>query len=185
VEKYNEKKEIIKTYIMKRFLFTLAILLGALSAASAQKIGYINTETVLNKIPSYKTAQGQLERLRQEYQKEVEAGYQKVEELYKAYQADKVLLTEDMKKRREEEIINKEKAVKELQLKYFGQEGTLAKKTEELLKPLQDKVSNAVKEVATDDGYGMIIDIANNPTVLFVLPRYDVSDKVIGKLGFN
>ena len=170
---------------MKRFLFTLAILLGALSIAAAQKIGYINTETILNKIPSYKTAQGQLERQRQEYQKEVEAGYQNVDELYKAYQADKVLLTEDMKKRREEEIINKEQAVKEMQRKYFGQDGSLAKKTEELLKPLQDKVAKAVKEVATDDGYGIIIDVSNNPSVVFTNPRYDISDKVIGKLGFN
>ena len=170
---------------MKRFLFTLAILFGVLSIATAQKIGYINTETILNKIPSYKTAQGQLERLSQDYQKEVEAGYQKIDELYKAYQADKVLLTEDMKKRREEEIINKEQAVKEMQRKYFGQDGTLAKKSEELLKPLQDKVANAVKEVATDDGYGFIIDIANNPSVVFTNPRYDISDKVIGKLGFN
>jgi outer membrane protein len=160
-------------------------MLGILSIAAAQKIGYINTETILNKIPSYKTAQGQLERLSQEYQKEVEAGYQKVDELYKAYQADKVLLTDDMKKRREDEIINKEQAVKETQRKYFGQDGTLAKKTEELLKPLQDKVANAVKEVAADDGYGIIIDIANNPSVVFTNPRYDISDKVIGKLGFN
>jgi outer membrane protein len=170
---------------MKRILFTLAVILGILSTAAAQKIGYINTETILNKIPSYKTAQGQLERQRQEYQKEVEAGYQKVDELYKAYQADKVLLTEDMKKRREEEIINKEQEVKEMQRKYFGQDGSLAKKTEELLKPLQDKVANAVKEVANDDGYGMIIDIANNPSIVFTNPRYDISDKVIGKLGFN
>jgi outer membrane protein len=170
---------------MKRILFTLAIVLSVATIAAAQKIGYINTETILNKIPSYKTAQGQLDRQRQEYQKEVEDGYQQVEELYKAYQADKVLLTEDMKKRREDEIINKEQAVKELQRKYFGQDGALAKKTEELLKPLQDKVANAVKEVATDDGYGIIIDVANNPSIVFTNPRYDISDKVIGKLGFN
>jgi outer membrane protein len=170
---------------MKRFLLTLATLLGVVSIVAAQKIGYINTETILNKIPSYKTAQGQLDRLRQDYQKEVEAGYQKVEELYKAYQTDKVLLTEDMKKRREDEIINKEQAVKELQRKYFGQDGSLAKKTEELLKPLQDKVANAVKEVANDDGYGIIIDVSNNPSLVFTNPRYDISDKVIGKLGFN
>ncbi|MDR3184164.1 MAG: OmpH family outer membrane protein [Prevotellaceae bacterium] len=170
---------------MKRFLFTLVILLVAAGFAAGQKIGYINTETILNKIPSYKTAQGQLERLRQDYQKEVEAGYQKVEDLYKTYQTDKVLLTEDMKKRREDEIINKEQAVKDLQRKYFGQDGSLAKKTEELLKPLQDKVANAVKETANEDGYGLVIDTANNPSIVFTNPRYDISDKVIKKLGFN
>jgi outer membrane protein len=158
---------------------------GAMSMASAQKIGYINTETILNKIPSYKTAQGQLERLREGYQKEVDEGYQKVEGLYKTYQNDKVLLTDDMKKRREEEIISKEQAVKETQRKYFGQDGSLAKKTEELLKPLQDKIVNAVKEVANDNGYASIVDVANNPTIVFLNPKYDISDKVIAKLGFN
>jgi outer membrane protein len=169
---------------MKQFLFILAFVLGTCSIASAQKTGYINTETILNKIPAYKTAQGQLERLSQQYQKEIESGYQKVDDLYKAYQGDKVLLTEDMKKRREDEIINKEKEVKELQRKHFGQDGTLAKKNEELLKPIQDKVMNAVKEVATEDGYAVILDTSNNPTVVFINPKYDISDKIIAKLGY-
>jgi len=160
-------------------------MLGALGTVSAQKIGYVNTETILNKIPAYKTAQTQLENLSQQYQKEIEAGYQKVEDLYKNYQSDKVLLTDDMKKRREDEIINKEKEVKELQRKYFGQEGTLTQKSEELLKPIQDRVMNAIKDIANDDGYAMIIDIANNPSVVFTAARYDISDKVIGKLGFK
>jgi len=171
--------------IMKRLLIICAIMLGAIGTVSAQKIGYVNTETVLNKIPAYKTAQTQLENLSQQYQKEVEAGYQKVEELFKAYQADKILLTDDMKRRREEEIVNKEQEVKELQRKYFGQEGTLSKKSEELLKPIQDKVMNAIKDIANDDGYAMIIDIANNPSIVFTAPRFDISDKVVGKLGFK
>lgn len=170
---------------MKRLLIIAVIMLGALGTVSAQKVGYVNTETILNKIPAYKTAQTQLENLNQQYQKEVEAGYQKVEELYKAYQADKVLLTDDMKKRREDEIINKEKDVKDLQRKYFGQDGTLTKKSEELLKPIQDKVMNAIKDVADADGYAMIIDVANNPSVVFTATRYDISDKVIGKLGYK
>ena len=170
---------------MKRLLVICIVMLGALGTVSAQKIGYVNTETILNKIPAYKTAQTQLENLSQQYQKEIEAGYQKIEELYKAYQADKVLLTEDMKKRREDEIINKEKEVKDLQRKYFGQEGTLTKKSEELLKPIQDKVMNAVKDIATDDNYMMIIDVANNPSVIFTAARYDISDKVIAKLGYK
>ncbi len=170
---------------MKRIVLLLAIILGALATASAQKIGYINTETILNKIPAYKTAQGQLERLRDQYQKEIETGYQKIEALYTTYQNDKVLLTEDMKKRREDEIINREKEVKDLQLKYFGQDGALTKKSEELLKPIQDRVMSAVKEVAADDGYAIILDAANNPSMIFTNPRYDISDKVIGKLGYK
>ena len=171
--------------IMKRLLIICAIMLAAAGIASAQKIGYVNTETVLNKIPAYKTAQTQLENLSQQYQKEVEAGYQKVEELFKAYQADRVLLTDDMKRRREEEIVKKEQEVKDLQRKYFGQEGMLSKKSEELLKPIQDKVMNAIKDVASDDGYAMIFDIANNPSIVFTAPRFDISDKVVGKLGFK
>lgn len=170
---------------MKRILILLTIVLGTLGTASAQKVGYLNTETILNKIPAYKTAQGQIERLRTQYQGEIETGYQKIEELYKAYQNDKVLLTDDMKKRREDDIINKEKEVKELQRKYFGQDGSLSKKSEELLKPIQDKVMNAVKDVAADDGYSLIIDTANNPSVIFTLPKYDISDKVIAKLGYK
>jgi outer membrane protein len=169
----------------KYFLFIFLAVLGATNPMSAQKIGYINTETILNKIPAYKTAQDQLEQQRQQFQKEIETNYQKVDDLYKSYQADKVLLTDDMKKRRENEIITKEQEVKELQRKYFAQDGSLAKKTEELLKPIQDRITNAVKEVATEDGYAMIIDIANNPSVVFSAPRYDISDKIIGKLGFK
>ncbi|MCL2132711.1 MAG: OmpH family outer membrane protein [Bacteroidales bacterium] len=170
---------------MKKIVLFLVVMLGALGTVSAQKVGYVNTETILNKVPAYTTAQTQLENLSQQYQKEIEAGYQKVEELYKAYQADKVLLTEDMKKRREDEIINKEKEVKDLQRQYFGQDGALTKKSEELLKPIQDKVMNAIKDIAEADGYAMIIDVANNPSVIYTAARYDISDKVIAKLGYK
>jgi len=170
---------------MKRLLIICAVMLGAMGTMSAQKIGYVDTETILNKIPAYKTAQTQLENLSQQYQKEIEAGYQKVEELFKAYQADRVLLTEDMRKRREEEILKREKDMKDLQQKYFGQDGTLSKKSEELLKPIQDRVMTAIKDIANADGYAMIIDVANNPSIIFTAPRYDISDKVISKLGYK
>lgn len=170
---------------MKRIVLLFAIVFGVLATAEAQKIAYINTESILAKVPAYKTAQGQLERLRQQYQKEIESGYEKIEGLYKTYQNDKVLLTEDMKKRREEEIITREKEVKELQRKYFGQDGAMTKKSEELLRPIQDKVMTAVKEVAADDGYAIILDAANNPSMIYTNPRYDISDKIITKLGYK
>ena len=91
-------------------------------------------------------------KLSQQYQKEIEDRYAELDGLYKKYQADKVLLTEDMKQRRENEIITKDKDVKELQRKYFGEDGALSKKQDELLKPIQEKISAAVKEVATQDG---------------------------------
>ena len=170
---------------MKKGLLTLAFIVCVALTASAQKFAYVNTEYILKKIPAYKTAQDQLDRLTQQYEKEIEGRYQKLEELYKSYQADKVLLTEDMKQRRENEIITKEKEVKELQRTYFGQEGTLDKRKDELLKPIQEKISNAIKELATQDGYAVIFDSAANPSMLFTAPRYDLSDKILEKLGYK
>ncbi|MDR2362562.1 MAG: OmpH family outer membrane protein [Prevotellaceae bacterium] len=170
---------------MKRILLTLALIAGITFSASAQKIAYVNTEYILKKIPAYKTAQDQLDKLSQQYEKEIESRYQKLEELYKSYQAEKVLLTDDMKQRRENEIITKEKEAKDLQRQYFGQGGTLEKKKEELIKPIQEKIASAINEIATQDGYAMIFDSASNPSILFVAPRYDLSDKVLEKLGYR
>jgi len=170
---------------MKKGLLTLAFIVCVALTASAQKFAYVNTEYILKKIPAYKTAQDQLDRLTQQYEKEIEARYQKLEELYKSYQADKVLLTEDMKQRRENEIITKEREAKELQRTYFGQDGSLDKKKDELLKPIQEKISTAIKELATQDGYAVIFDSAANPSMLYTAPRYDLSDKILEKLGYK
>jgi len=170
---------------MKRIVLTLALVAGIVFSASAQKYAYINTEYILKKIPAYKTAQDQLDKLSQQYEKEIDAKYQALDELYKKYQADKVLLTDDMKQRRENEIITKEKEVKELQRQYFGEDGALDKKKNELITPIQEKISTAVKELATQDGYALIFDTTANPTVIYVAPRYDLSDKILEKLGYR
>jgi outer membrane protein len=170
---------------MKKIALTLALIAGMVCSASAQKFAYVNTEYILKKIPVYKTAQDQLDKLSQQYEKEIESKYQKLEELYKSYQADKVLLTDDMKQRRESDIIAKEKEAKELQRQYFGQGGSLEKKKEELIQPIQEKISAAIKDLATQDGYAFIFDSASNPTMLFSAPRYDLSDKVLEKLGYK
>ncbi|MDR1681661.1 MAG: OmpH family outer membrane protein [Prevotellaceae bacterium] len=170
---------------MKKMLLTLALMAGIVFSASAQKMAYVNTEYILKKIPAYKTAQDQLDKLSQQYEKEIESRYQKLEELYKSYQAEKVLLTDDMKQRRENEIIAKEKEAKELQRQYFGQGGTMEKKKDELIKPIQEKITSAINELATQDGYAMIFDSASNAAILFAAPRYDLSDKVLEKLGYR
>jgi outer membrane protein len=170
---------------MKKVFLTLALIAGIILSASAQKYAYINTDYILKKIPAYKTAQDQLDKLSQQYTKEVEARYTELEALYKKYQADKVLLTDDMKQRREDEIVTKEKAAKELQRQYFGQDGTLDKKKNELLTPIQEQITNAVKEVATQDGYAVMFDTAANPSMIYVSPNYDKSDKVLEKLGYK
>jgi outer membrane protein len=154
-------------------------------AMQAQKFGYIDSEYILKKIPAYNSAQEQLEKLSKQYQTEVEAKYKVVKELYDKYQAEKALLTDEMRQKRENEIITKEKEVKEFQSSHFSPEGTLAKKREELLKPVQDKVYNAIKEISTEGGYAIIFDIANNTGVIYNNPRYDLSDKVLEKMGFK
>ncbi|MDR1582042.1 MAG: OmpH family outer membrane protein [Prevotellaceae bacterium] len=169
---------------MKKISIICAILMLAFTT-QAQKFGYIDSDYILKKVPAYNSAQEQLEKLSKQYQTEVEAKYKVVQELYNKYQSEKVLLTEEMRQKRENEIITKEKEVKEFQSSHFSPEGTLAKKREELLKPVQDKLYNAIKDISTEGGYAIIFDIANNPGVIYNNPRYDLSDKVLEKMGFK
>src|ERR1043166_7334517 len=127
-----------------------AMLLIFSSAAFAQKYAYVNTQYILDNIPEYKAAMQQLDNVSLTWQKEIEDRYAIIDKLYKAYQAEQVLLTEEMKKRRQDEINTKEKDVKELQKQRFGYEGDLFKKKQELVKPIQDKIYNAVKKFAVD-----------------------------------
>ncbi|MDR1342107.1 MAG: OmpH family outer membrane protein [Prevotellaceae bacterium] len=160
-----------------------ALLLGA-SAAQAQKYAVIDSEYILHKMPKYKQAQDQVDKLAAGYQKEVDDLYKKVDEMFRTFQAEKMLLTEEMRRRRETEIVDKEKEAKELQRTYFGPEGALFKKREELLKPVQDMLFNGVKDIATEGGYAVIFDAANNPSLIYINPRYDKSDDVLKRLGF-
>ncbi len=154
-------------------------------ATFAQKFAYIDTEYILNNIPSYKSAQDQVDKLSDTWQKEIEGMYADIDKMYKTYQNEKVLLTDDMKKKREEEITTKEKDVKDLQKKYFGQDGALFKKRDELIKPIQDEVYKAVKEMAIDGGYAIIFDSSAGATMLYTDPKYDKSDAILQKLGYK
>ena len=170
---------------MKKIIVSFVILVTALVAGTAQKYAFVDTEYILNNIPSYKAAQDQLDKLSDEWQKEVQAKYADIDKMYKDYQAEKVLLTQDMQTKRENAIIDKEKEAKKLQNDYFGQDGELFKKREELVKPIQDQIYNAVKDIATENGYAVIFDTASGPTMLYTNPRYDVSDEVLRKLGYK
>ena len=174
-------KIIVKTVI----LGVLAVF--AMSSASAQtlKFAFVDTEYILNNIPAYKTAQAQIDKLSADWQKEIEAQYGDVERLYKNYQAEKVMLSDDMKKKREDEIINKEQAVKELQKKYYGPEGELTKKQQELVKPIQDDVYKAVKEMAVEGGFAAIFDTSADTSILYANPKNDKSDDVLERLGYK
>jgi outer membrane protein len=170
---------------MKKISIILVMLALSAFAVQAQKFGYIDTDYILKKIPAYNSAQTQLEKLSKQYQTEVEAKYKVVQELYTKYQSEKVLLTEEMRQKRENEIITKEKEVKEFQASLFSPEGTLAKKRTELLKPVQDKVYEAIKSISTEGNYAIIFDLANNLGVVYNNPRYDLSDKVLEKMGYK
>jgi outer membrane protein len=170
---------------MKRILFILTVLMIPFGMTQAQKYAFVDTEYILNNIPSYKAAQEQLDKISTEWQKEVEARYTEIEKMYKDYQAERVLLSEDMRRQREDAIVNKEKEAKELQKNYFGQEGALFKKRQELVQPIQDDIYKAIKDLATENGYAVIFDTSSGPSMIYTNPRYDVSDEVLQKLGYK
>jgi outer membrane protein len=170
---------------MKKFIAVFAIIITGTLVSWGQKYAFVDTEYILNNIPSYKAAQDKLDNLSKQWEKEVQDKYAEIDKLYKAYQNEAVLLTPDMKKKRENEIITKEKAVRELQKRYFGPEGDLFKKREELVKPIQDEVYAAVKQLAVDGNYAVIFDIASGPMFLYTNPRYDLSDQVLKKMGYK
>ena len=169
---------------MKNFI-AAAILLVCVSSASAQKYAYVNTQYILDNIPEYKAAQQQLDNISLQWQKEIEDRYAIIDKLYKTYQAEQVLLTEEMKKRRQDEINTKEKDVKELQKQRFGFEGDLFKKKQELVKPIQDKIYNAVKKLAQDGSYAVIFDKSSDLVMLYTNPKYDKSDDILLALGYK
>lgn len=170
----------------RKIFFLLMILsLGFNFSSVAQKFAYVDTDYILENIPEYKTAQQQLDQISVSWQKEIEAKYAAIDKLYRDFQAEQILLTEEMKRKREAEIVNKEKEVKEFQKQKFGYEGELFKKKQELVKPIQDKIYNAIKKMATEQSYAVIFDKASALTMLFTNPKYDKSDDILNQLGYK
>jgi outer membrane protein len=168
---------------MKTFLTIL--LIGLFSQiAIAQRYGYVDTEYILNKLPSYQAALSKLEGFSKTWQKEIEDKFAEVETKYKDFQNEKVFLSEEMKKKKEDDIVQLEKVAKDLKKKYFGVDGELFKKRQELIKPIQDQVYNAIKQLATDGNYTMIFDVASGATLIYTDPKYDISDEVLKKISF-
>ncbi|MGE5419507.1 MAG: OmpH family outer membrane protein [Chloroflexota bacterium] len=170
---------------MKKIGVLISLLVLTSAMAMAQKYAFVDSEYIRKNIPAFNAAQDQLEKLSQQWEKEVADGYAVVEKMYKTYQNDAVLLSPDMKAKREEEIINKEKEMKDLQNKYFGMEGDLFKKREELVKPIQDEILKAIKELAVEGSYAVIFDTAAGGNILFANPKFDLSDQVLEKLGYK
>ncbi|MDB9882782.1 OmpH family outer membrane protein [Bacteroidia bacterium] len=151
--------------------------------ATAQKFAYVDSEYILSQMPAYKSAQTQLNELSKEWQEEIDLKFNEIDKLYKQYQAEKVLLTKDMQTKRENEIIEKERAAKKMQNEKFGYDGTLFKKRSELIKPIQDKVYEAINKVAKSNGLDFIFDKSGDMLMLVSNPKYDRSDEVLEELG--
>jgi len=170
---------------MKKFLTLIVLTLGIASAAFAQKFALVDMEYVLKNVPAYEMANEQLNQLSQRWQKEVEAVGTQAQTMYQNFLADKVFLTDEQAKKREEEIVAKEKEATQLRYKYFGPEGELYKKRQSLLKPVQDEVYNAIKKVADERGYQAIFDRASSSDIIYASPRIDISQEVLAKLGYS
>ncbi len=169
----------------KNLILSMLVAMIATFATAQQKIGYVDTDYILKNIPAYQAAQAQLDKISADWQKEIENIYAQIDKMYRDFQAEKVLLTEEMKTKRENEIIAKEKKAKELQKKYFGKDGELFKKRQELVKPIQDEVFNAIKDIAIQGNYAIIFDAASNANMLYTDPKLDKSDEVLKKLGYK
>ncbi len=170
---------------MKKIAFTLIALLACVGTASAQKFALIDMEYILKNIPAYEMANEQLNQVSQRWQREVDNLKKEADTMYKNYQSDQVFLTDAQKKKKEEEIMAKEKEATQLNYKYFGPQGELFKKRQSLMKPIQDDVYNAVKKVCDERGLQVIFDRASSQSIIFASPRIDVSNEVLDKLGYG
>ncbi|HEY8929605.1 MAG TPA: OmpH family outer membrane protein [Mucilaginibacter sp.] len=170
---------------MKKAILLLCFTFIAFTSAFAQRFAYVDSEYILKHMPEYASAQKQIESLSVQWQKEVDQKYQEIDRLYKAYQADQVLMTADMKKRREAEIADKEKTAKDFQRQKFGPDGELAQKSTAIIKPVQDKMAKAIQAVAENDNLDMIFDKNSEVIMLYANPRYDKSADVLAKLGLK
>lgn len=165
----------------KTLLLSLLLISGTL--VFSQKYAIIDTRYILDKMPEYKQAQKQLDEQAADWQKDIDARQTDLNNMYKAYDAEQVMLSDDLKKKREDQLFNKEKDLRDLQRKRFGFEGDLFKKRQELIKPIQDKVYNAVQKMAVQRGYDFVLDKSEGITIIFADPKLDKSEDVLKDLG--
>jgi outer membrane protein len=170
---------------MKRIILVLAFTFISLTAALAQRLAYVDSEYILKHMPEYISVQKQLKALSVQWQKEVDMRYQEIDRLYKAFQADQVLMTADMKRRREAEIADKEKTAKGFQQQKFGPDGELAQRSNSSIKPIQDRIAKAIQAVADSENLDMVFDKNSEVIMLYANPRYDKSADVLTKLGLK
>jgi len=174
----------IANYQMNKIIFILFLSVFATNTY-AQRYCYVDTKYILENMPAYAEAQKELNQISDKWQKEIVSRYEAIENMQKAYQAERVLLTPDMKRQREDEIAQAEKEAKELQKKRFSLNGDLFRKREELIKPVQDEIYTALVELAESGNYMVIFDKSNESSIIFASPKYDKSDRILKKLGIK
>jgi outer membrane protein len=170
---------------MRPYFITIFFLIFGLNFVQAQRFGYIDTDFILNKMPEYKKAQGEIDQLSEAWEKEIQESRKKIDGMYSALQAEQVLLTEEMRKERNDAIQKKENELKEYQKKVFGFGGLFFLKKQELIKPIQDKVWDAVDKVCKENNLAIMFDKAGELVMIYTDPRHDYTDFVLDQLGYG
>src|SRR5579872_4989187 len=172
---------------MKKNLFVsiACLLILSISASAQERYAVVDTKYILEKMPEYKDAQKKLDQTSMQWQKEIDARQATLDKMYKDYDAEQVMLSDTLKKKREDQLFNREKEVRDLQRKRFGYEGDLFKMRQELVKPIQDKVYNAIQQIAVSRMYDFILDKSEGITVIFADPKLDKSEDVLRILGIK
>lgn len=170
---------------MNKFALLITALVLSTVAVSAQKYAIIDTRYILDKMPEYKKAQEQLDAVAADWQKDIDARQTDLDRMYKEYDAEQVMLSDDLKKKRQDQLFVREKELRDLQRQRFGFEGDLFKKRQELIKPVQDKVYNAVQKISSQRGYDFVLDKSEGITIIFADPKLDKSEDVLKELGIR
>ncbi|MBO4744907.1 MAG: OmpH family outer membrane protein [Bacteroidales bacterium] len=170
---------------MKRQILIILALLAGVFSVQAQKFAFVDTDYILSKIPEYNDAQAQIDDLSAQWQNEMEAIYTEVNKLYQEYQAKKAIYPEEVRAKKEAEILAKEKEIKDFQQKKFGTDGELYKKRTELVKPIQEKVFTAIQNIAEKENYAVVLNKAEGVSIIYSNSKYDISDDVLDKLGYS
>ena len=172
-------------YSTKIIVLLLSLIIAGATTLKAQKFAFVDTEYMLDKMPEYKSAQKKLDDMSAEWQKEIEKRLAEIDRMYKDYQAEQVVLTQDQQQKKQQEIVDKEKALKDYQKSKFAQGGELEKKRQELIKPLQDKIFDAVQKMAKQRGLDFIFDKNGEMVMLVANVKYDLSDDVLELMGYT
>jgi len=170
---------------MIKKVFFVAVFLGSFLVVNAQRTAVIDVNAILESMTEYKNAQAELEKLAKQWRQHISKEQDKLKAMYNEYEAESVLMTEEMKKQKEDEIMEKEKQIRELQRQYFGPKGELFQKRQELIQPIEDKIFAAITEFSNERGYDIILDRSSSPGILFVNEKYDKTEEIKKRLGLK